>query len=122
MPIGSRTRGTTTGLTPNARNIVLTLSPKKFAYLKTPSTARLIPTATPTSSRARRSRSGGVSGGSAGAVHSDRHPIVERDRGEHQPGERAAALRVKDHARNEEQPVRIGRVNATNEVQREENG
>ncbi len=52
MPIGSSTRGTTTGRTPSTRNSVLTLSAKKFAYLKIPSTTRLTVTAPPTSVRA----------------------------------------------------------------------
>ena len=61
-----------------------------------------------------------------GAVDRDRHPVVERDRPEHQPREGAAALRVEDDARDEQQPVRVGAVHAAathawQEIQPEQN-
>ena len=85
-----------------ARNSVLTLSAKKFAYLKTPRTTRL--TATANASSALR-----AAGRVAPPIDRDRHPVVERDRPEHQPGERAAALRVEDDARDQQQPVAVPR-------------
>ena len=45
IPIGSSTRGTTSGRAPMTRNNALMLSAKKLAYLKTPSTVRLAPIA-----------------------------------------------------------------------------
>src|SRR5262249_36174132 len=56
------------------------------------------------------------------AIHGDRRPVVERDRRQHQPGERAAALRIEDDAEDEEQPVAVGAVLARtlDEVEREE--
>ena len=45
MPIGSSTRGTAIGATCAIPNSALTLSAKKLAYLKTPSTTRLTVTA-----------------------------------------------------------------------------
>ena len=57
-----------------------------------------------------------------GAVDRDRHPVVERDRAEHQPGERAAALRVEDDARRQQQPVAVRRMlaRAAEEIEPEE--
>jgi hypothetical protein len=51
-----------------------------------------------------------------------RHPVVERDRREHQPGEGAAALGVEDDARDEQQPVAIRpvRAGAWGKVQRQQ--
>jgi hypothetical protein len=56
------------------------------------------------------------------AVHADRHPVVERDRAEHQPGERAAALRVEDDARRQQQPVAVGGMltRAADEIEAEQ--
>src|SRR5262249_2711827 len=52
-----------------------------------------------------------------------RRRVVERDRRQHQPGERAAALRVEDHAEDQQQPVRVAAVlaRAAGEVERQEN-
>ena len=50
-------------------------------------------------------------GSGAAHGHGDCHPVVEGDRREHQPGERAAALRVEDHAGDEQQPVGILTMN-----------
>ena len=80
----------------------LTLSAKKLAYLKTPRTTRL--TATANASQRLRARRR-----AARAIDRDRHPVVERDRAEHQPGERAAALGVEDDAGDEQQPVAVRR-------------
>ena len=80
----------------------LTLSAKKLAYLNTPRTTRLTVTA-----NAEPARRGGRA---VDAVDADRHPVVERDRAEHQPGERAAALGVEDDARDQQQPVAVGAV------------
>ena len=49
-----------------------------------------------------------------------RHPVVERDRRQHQPGERAASPRVEQHARADEQDVRILAGPPLQEVQREQ--
>ena len=54
----------------------------------------------------------------ARAVDRDRHPVVERDRRQHQPRERAAALRVEDDAGDEQQPVRVRGVGTAQEVER----
>ncbi len=55
-------------------------------------------------------------------IDSDPHPVVERDRGEHQPREGAAALGVEDHAGDEEERVAVRSVLARErrEVEREQ--
>ena len=56
----------------------------------------------------------------ARAVDGNGHPVVEGDRGEHQPGERSAAFRVEDDAGDEQQPVGVGGVRTTQEIQPEQ--
>ena len=102
MPIGSSTRGTTTGWTPSTRNSVFTLSAKKFAYLKMPRTTRF----GGHGEGQQRLRAARV----APAIDGDRHRVVERDRRQHQQREPAAALRVEDDARDEQQPVAVPAV------------
>ena len=61
---------------------------------------------------------------SLGAMHRDRHPVVERDRSQHQPRERAAALGVEDDARDQQEPVAVGAVlpGAFDEIECEQDG
>ena len=58
------------------------------------------------------------------SIDDDRHPVVERDRPQHQPRERAAALHVEDHARDEQQPVAVRGMlaRAPDEIEPEQDG
>ncbi len=51
------------------------------------------------------------------SVHQNRHPVVERDRRQHQEREPAAAGRVENHAGDGQDPVRIPLVGAADKCQ-----